>query len=199
MRAKRLLDAIIVILLMPVALPLMAVIALAVKLESPRARILFRPERVTKDGRIFVMYKFRTMIEGAAEMYKDLAHQNAEPTGLIIKIPNDPRVTRIGKFLRRTSLDELPQLFNILRGEMSLVGPRPPSPEEAVRYSSHHRRRLEVLGGLTGLWQVSGRKETSFEEMVDLDIEYVERHSLKLDLGILLKTIPSVLVGRGAR
>ena len=199
MRAKRLLDVIIVILTLPVALPLMVLIALVVKLESPRGRILFKPQRVTKDGHIFTMYKFRTMIEGAAEMYEDLADRNVEPTGLIIKIPNDPRVTKIGKFLRRTSLDELPQLFNILRGEMSLVGPRPPSPEEAVRYNPRHRRRLEVLGGLTGLWQVSGRKETTFEEMVDLDIEYVERCSLNLDLKVLLKTIPSVLVGRGAR
>ena len=199
MCAKRLLDTISVVLLLPVALPLMGIIALAIKLEGPRGSVLFKPKRVTKDGHIFSMYKFRTMVEGAAEMYDDLAHLNTEITGLIIKIPNDPRVTKVGRFLRRTSLDELPQLFNILRGEMSLVGPRPPSPEEAARYSPRHRRRLEALGGLSGLWQVSGRKETSFEEMVDLDIEYVERRSLWLDVRILLKTIPSVLVGRGAR
>jgi lipopolysaccharide/colanic/teichoic acid biosynthesis glycosyltransferase len=145
------------------------------------------------------MWKFRSMRADAERLYPSIAHLNEEPSGLIIRIRNDPRVTRVGRWLRRTSLDEIPQFINVLKGEMSLVGPRPPSPEEALRYDALQRRRLEVLGGITGLWQVNGRKETCFEEMVAKDLEYIDHYSLWLDLKILWSTIPAVLRAKGAR
>lgn len=139
------------------------------------------------------------MVEDAEARYQRLAALNEESTGLIIKIPDDPRVTSIGKVLRKFSLDEIPQFLNVIKGDMSLIGPRPPSPDEYERYDSRQRRRLEVKPGLTGLWQVSGRKDTDFDFMVQKDIEYIECQSLTFDLRILLKTIPVVLMGKGAR
>jgi lipopolysaccharide/colanic/teichoic acid biosynthesis glycosyltransferase len=153
--------------------------------------------RMGVGGRTFPVYKFRTMVMDAEARKADLVAQN-EADGPIFKIRNDPRRTRVGQFLRRTSLDELPQLWNILRGEMSWVGPRPATPDEVERYLPWHMRRLEAKPGLTGLWQVSGRSDTTFEEMVRLDIYYVEHWSVLMDLRILLQTIPTVLSGRGA-
>jgi len=171
-------------------------IAIAIKLDSP-GPIMFTQERVGTNGRRFTMYKFRTMVVNAEQIKAELSQQN-EADGPIFKIRHDPRHTRVGRLLRRTSLDELPQLWNILRGEMSWVGPRPATPSEVSQYAPWHLRRLEAKPGLTGLWQVSGRSDTTFEEMVRLDIYYVEHWSLLMDLRIVLQTIPTVLLGRGA-
>lgn len=176
----------------------MVLIAIAIRLDSD-GPIIFRQVRVGRFGRKFRMYKFRTMHDGAEEMLDEVRHLNEEPSQLIIKIKDDPRVTRLGRFLRGTSLDELPQLFNILKGEMAVVGPRPPTPDEVEQYDDYQIQRLRTTPGLTGLWQVSGRKNLSFNEMVELDVEYADRQSLWLDLWIMLMTIPAVLRADGAR
>ncbi len=176
--------------------PILGLIALAIRLDSP-GPVIFRQTRVGKDGRTFEILKFRSMREGAEEEQSRLLDMN-EADGLFFKIRDDPRLTRVGRFLRRHSLDELPQLWNVLRGEMSLVGPRPNTPTEVRRYTEWHRKRLEALPGMTGLWQVSGRSLISFDEMVLLDIYYIENWSPWLDLKILARTIPQVLFGEGA-
>jgi exopolysaccharide biosynthesis polyprenyl glycosylphosphotransferase len=174
----------------------MAIIALLIKLDS-EGEIIFRQTRVGRGGRHFTLYKFRTMRKDAEALLPQLAAHN-EAGGPIFKMKNDPRCTRVGRILRRLSLDELPQLWNVLRGDISLVGPRAPIPREVERYEEWHKKRLEVTPGLTGLWQVSGRSSLTFDEMVMLDIYYIENWSLALDLKILLKTIPAVLAGSGA-
>jgi exopolysaccharide biosynthesis polyprenyl glycosylphosphotransferase len=176
--------------------PLLALIALAIRLDSP-GPVLFRQTRVGIRGKTFEIYKFRSMRQGADAELEQLRQLN-EADGPIFKIRNDPRLTRVGRFLRHTSLDELPQLWNVLRGEMSLVGPRPPVPAEVSGYAEWHKKRLEVWPGMTGLWQVSGRSLLSFDEQVLLDIYYIENWSLWLDSQILLRTIPQVLFGYGA-
>ncbi len=179
-----------------IALPVMAVLALAVKLDSP-GPVFFVQKRVGRDGKLFRAYKFRSMVTDAESMKPQLERLN-EADGPLFKIKDDPRLTRVGRFLRRTSLDELPQIFNVLKGEMSLVGPRPALPEEVAVYAPWHRKRLEALPGMTGLWQVSGRSNLGFDEMVMLDIYYVENWSPGLDISILFRTIPKVLIGEGA-
>jgi exopolysaccharide biosynthesis polyprenyl glycosylphosphotransferase len=177
--------------------PLLSLISVAIKLDSP-GPVLFKQVRVGKGGRRrFVCYKFRSMRQGAEEERRQLAERD-EVVGPTFKIRHDPRCTRVGRFLRRTSLDELPQLYNVLRGEMSLVGPRPAIPSEVERYQEWHRKRLEVSPGMTGLWQVSGRSQLTFDEMCLLDIYYLENWSPLLDLKIALKTFPAALAGRGA-
>jgi len=179
--------------------PFLALIALAIRLDSP-GPVLFHQTRVGAGGKLFEIYKFRSMREGAEaelEQSRELRELN-EADGPLFKIRDDPRLTRVGRFLRHTSLDELPQLCNVLRGEMSLVGPRPPLPAEVSRYMEWHKRRLEVRPGMAGLPQVSGRSLLSFDEMVLLDVYYVENWSLWLDLKIMLRTIPQVLFGNGA-
>jgi exopolysaccharide biosynthesis polyprenyl glycosylphosphotransferase len=193
---KRAIDFTIALVGLIVSAPLTLLIALAIKLDSP-GPVLFRQVRVGKGGRDFVLYKFRSMCEGAEEEQQTLTDLN-EAEGPIFKIRHDPRCTRVGKFLRRTSLDELPQLYNVLRGEMSLVGPRPPLPAEVESYEEWHKKRMEVSPGLTGLWQVSGRSELTFDEMVLLDIYYIENWSAALDTEIFLRTIPKVIFGKGA-
>ena len=193
---KRLLDLSILLLLALPALLLSALISLAIKLDSP-GPILFTQERVGRNGRRFQMIKFRSMVVDADDQKGELLALN-EVTGPIFKIRNDPRLTRMGRLLRRFSMDELPQLLNVLRGEMSLVGPRPPLPEEVINYQPWHHQRLEVKGGMTGLWQVSGRSDLTFDEQCLLDIYYIENWSLALDLRILLQTVPYTLFGRGA-
>jgi exopolysaccharide biosynthesis polyprenyl glycosylphosphotransferase len=178
--------------------PLLTLMAIAVKLDS-RGPIFFAQERVGQGGRTFRMMKFRTMRVGADAEKAKLAHLNTSGDARLFKIPNDPRVTRVGAVLRKWSLDELPQLFNVLRGEMSLVGPRPFFESDLANYREHHFGRLGALPGITGLWQVSGRSSiTDFEEVVRLDCEYIHRWSLWLDLEILLKTLPAVLRRTGA-
>jgi lipopolysaccharide/colanic/teichoic acid biosynthesis glycosyltransferase len=172
------------------------VIAAAVRLSSP-GPVLYRQERVGAYGARYTMYKFRSMRDGADAQLQQLLAQN-EGSGLLFKMRHDPRVTPVGRWLRRFSLDELPQLFNVLGGSMSLVGPRPPLPQEVERYDTSIRRRLLVKPGLTGLWQISGRSDLSWEESVRLDLRYVENWTLALDLLILWKTASAVLRSRGA-
>ena len=148
------------------------------------------------NGRKFNLLKFRTMVKNANELKNGIQHLN-EMTGPVFKVRNDPRITPIGKFLRKFSLDELPQFINVLRGDMSIVGPRPPIPSEVEKYDYHQRRRLSVRPGITCLWQVNGRNKIGFNDWVRLDIEYIDKWSLKLDMMILLKTIPAVLKGTG--
>jgi exopolysaccharide biosynthesis polyprenyl glycosylphosphotransferase len=178
--------------------PLMAAVALWLKWREPGLPVLFVQERVGLNGRRFKCLKFRTMVPGAHERRAELEHLNIM-TGPVFKVPDDPRVTPIGKRLRQYSLDELPQLFNVFVGQMSLVGPRPALPEEVDQYGESSRKRLSVRPGMTGLWQVSGRNEiVDFQQWVELDLEYIDRWSLGLDLAILLRTIPAVLQQRGA-
>lgn len=193
---KRALDLLVAGSLLVLLSPLMALIALVTRLDS-HGPVLFRQTRVGRGGQPFTCYKFRSMRTGADQEQPALAGRN-EAQGPIFKMKDDPRRTRLGRILRRTSLDELPQLWNVLRGEMSLVGPRPPLPSEVQSYEAWHKRRLEVAPGLTGLWQVSGRSNLTFDEMVMLDLYYGENWSLWLDLKILLKTIPTMVLGTGA-
>lgn len=194
---KLLTDRVIAALaLLALALPLL-VLAVAVKLDSP-GPVFHRQLRVGRRGRKFTMYKFRSMIDGASRQHDSLAVSVGQHESPIFKLRQDPRVTRLGRFLRKTSLDELAQLINVALGHMSLVGPRPPLPREVEQYAPWQLVRLEATPGMTGLWQVNGRSELSFDEMVRLDREYIERWSLLLDLKILLRTIPAVTSGRGA-
>jgi lipopolysaccharide/colanic/teichoic acid biosynthesis glycosyltransferase len=174
----------------------MLAIAVAVKL-SDKGPALFTQTRVGKDGRQFKIYKFRTMVVNAESLLSEIRDKN-ENDGVIFKIRQDPRITAIGAKLRKSSLDELPQLINVLRGDMSLVGPRPALPQEAAQYADHVRRRLVVKPGLTGMWQVNGRSELSWEETVRLDLRYVENWSFALDLQILWKTFSVIFRGAGA-
>lgn len=193
---KRVIDVIVSVVVIALASPLIGLIALAIKLDSP-GPVIFKQVRLGRGGRPFLAYKFRSMKQEAeAELEKLRAYNEAD--GPIFKIREDPRVTRVGRWLRRTSLDELPQFFNILAGDMSLVGPRPPLPAEVESYEDWHRRRLDAPPGLTGLWQVSGRSNLTFDEMAMLDLWYIENWSLWLDLKIILQTVPAVLAGTGA-
>ncbi len=176
--------------------PLLAIVAVAIRLDSP-GPVIFSQPRVGRDGRLFKVYKFRTMVKDADQIKDQVRHLN-EAQGPMFKIRDDPRITRMGRFLRRTSLDELPQFWNSLRGDMSLVGPRPALPDEVADYADWHRKRLATAPGITGLWQVSGRSDLPFDEMVLLDIYYIENWSPLLDLSILLRTLPSVLGRSGA-
>ena len=194
---KRATDIVLTTLGLIVIGPLLAVIALAIKVEDRHGPVIFRQTRIGIDGKPFTMYKFRSMVVDAEKRLAELKVQN-EGAGPLFKIENDPRVTRIGRILRKYSLDELPQLFNVLAGSMSLVGPRPPLQSEVDEYAEDIRRRLKVIPGLTGLWQVSGRSLLTWEESVRLDLRYVENWSMRLDLLILWKTAFAVLAKRGA-
>ena len=194
--AKRLLDCSAAACLLLVTTPIMLVVMLLIKFTSPGS-IFYSQIRCGLYGRRFTLTKFRTMIEGAEDKLWEIKHLN-EMDGPVFKMRNDPRVTPLGRILRKFSIDELPQLANVLKGEMSLVGPRAPLPEEVKYYSLKHRRRLSVKPGITCLWQVSGRNEIDFQGWMDLDLRYIDHWSLGLDLVILLKTIPAVLKGRGA-
>jgi exopolysaccharide biosynthesis polyprenyl glycosylphosphotransferase len=194
--AKRSFDVVLSAVALVLLAPLLVLIALLIRLETP-GPVLFRQERVGLHRRRFKVLKFRTMVVGAELMLADLAAHN-EADGPLFKLRNDPRVTRVGRYLRRYSLDELPQLWNVLMGEMSLVGPRPPLPREVDAYEDWQLDRLEVRPGITGLWQVSGRSELPFDEYVRLDLFYIENWSLAYDLFIVAKTIPMLLTARGA-
>jgi lipopolysaccharide/colanic/teichoic acid biosynthesis glycosyltransferase len=176
--------------------PVFLIVSILIKTDS-KGPVFFRQQRVGYNGRLFTCLKFRTMINNAEESRDELLHLN-EMTGPVFKITHDPRMTRMGRFLRQTSLDELPQFINVLKGDMSLVGPRPPLPSEVEQYQCEDRRRLSMKPGITCLWQVSGRSNIPFEKWMELDKEYIDNWSLKLDLKILVKTIPAVLRGSGA-
>jgi exopolysaccharide biosynthesis polyprenyl glycosylphosphotransferase len=193
---KRGLDLAVALVGLVILSPLFLLIAALIKLDSP-GPVVFSQTRIGKGGKPFTCYKFRTMRVGAEEEKEVLSDLN-EAQGPLFKIRNDPRMTWMGRFLRRTSLDELPQLVNILKGEMSLVGPRPPVPEEVSQYMEWHKKRLETWPGLTGLWQVSGRSNLTFDEMCLLDIYYIENWSPALDTKIFLQTIPTIIFGNGA-
>jgi len=193
---KRAFDVLLALVALILLLPLLIAIAVAVRLNS-RGPILLRQVRLGRGGRPFPLYKFRTMRVGSEELSPELVARN-ESNGPLFKMRHDPRVTGVGRLLRRFSMDELPQLLNILLGQMSFVGPRPPLLRELAGYSREQRLRLRVVPGLTGLWQISGRSHLPFEEMVRLDLMYIERRSLTFDLWILWKTIPVVLRGHGA-
>jgi exopolysaccharide biosynthesis polyprenyl glycosylphosphotransferase len=179
-----------------ISLPLCILIAIAIKLDSP-GPVFFTQTRIGRNGVPFQCYKFRSMVDGAADMLQDLGALN-EASGPLFKLRNDPRRTRVGRLIRHFSLDELPQAINVIRGEMSWVGPRPNLPEEVEQYQEWHKKRLTVSPGITGMWQVSGRSDLTFDEMVLLDIYYVENWNLAMDLGILLRSIPAILGARGA-
>jgi lipopolysaccharide/colanic/teichoic acid biosynthesis glycosyltransferase len=193
---KRLLDLLLVIGCMPFWLPILAVCGFLVKLEYPSAKSFFAQKRTGKDGKMFRMFKLRTMVPNAEELKKELAHLN-ELKYPDFKIKNDPRITRLGHFLRKTSLDELPQLINVILGDMSLVGPRPTSFRRET-YQLWHTERLDVIPGLTGLWQISGRGTSEFDERLRLDILYIQRRSIALDIQVILRTFASVLFQQGA-
>jgi exopolysaccharide biosynthesis polyprenyl glycosylphosphotransferase len=193
---KRAVDIVLASSALAIGAPLLVGIALAIRLDS-RGPLLYRQRRVGKDSVAFSMLKFRSMCVDAEQMLSELSQRN-EATGPIFKMRRDPRVTRVGRILRRYSLDELPQLMNVLRGEMSLVGPRPPLPAEVSKYEDWQMARLRARPGMTGLWQVSGRSEVPFNDMVRLDIHYVRNWSFGLDLEIMLRTIPAVIANKGA-
>lgn len=195
--AKRAIDVVGAGLLVFTLAPLLVLLAVLVRCEGP-GPILFRQQRVGQGGRLIHIYKFRSMVLDAEACLAELHSRNEMVDGPLFKLRADPRVTKVGHWMRRFSLDELPQLFNVLAGSMSLVGPRPALPSEVERYSARVKRRLWVTPGLTGLWQVGGRSDLPWDEGLELDLQYVERASVVLDLWILLRTIPAVLFGRGA-
>ncbi len=194
--AKRIIDVIGAGVGLILLAPLFGLIAAAIKLDSPGS-VFFTQTRVGKDGRHFRFYKFRSMCSDAEYLRKSIEHLN-EVSGPVFKTRNDPRITAVGALLRRFSLDELPQLINVVKGDMSLVGPRPPLPEEVEDYEPWQMQRLSVTPGLTCIWQVSGRSDIPFDRWVEMDLEYIRRRSLLLDLKLLLLTIPAVISGRGA-
>jgi exopolysaccharide biosynthesis polyprenyl glycosylphosphotransferase len=194
--AKRVFDLLVALAALVLLVPIIPLIAVMIKLDTP-GPVFFRQQRVGRRGRSFAFYKFRSMFVDADERKKEVEALN-EQDGPVFKVRSDPRVTDVGRFLRRSSLDEIPQIFNVVKGEMSIVGPRPPLPSEVLRYQPWHRRRLEVTPGITCLWQISGRSHLSFNEWMRLDMEYLKQRSFRADLIILVKTIPAVIARKGA-
>ncbi len=193
---KRTFDLIVGALFIVVGTPMWMILALMITIDS-RGPVFYRQRRVARGGSFFEMYKFRSMSVGAEHVRQQLEASN-EASGPLFKMQADPRVTRVGRWMRKFSIDEFPQLINVMRGEMSLVGPRPPLPQETVNYSDYHWRRMEVLPGMTGLWQISGRSALTFDEMIRLDLFYIENWSVGFDMAVILRTVPAVLLARGA-
>jgi exopolysaccharide biosynthesis polyprenyl glycosylphosphotransferase len=194
---KRALDILVSSVALLLLLPVFLGVAAAIRLESP-GPIFFKQTRIGRWGTLFTMWKFRSMYVDAEERKAELMANNEMAGGVTFKMKDDPRVTKVGRLIRKTSIDELPQLWNVLIGEMSLVGPRPPVPSEVDQYSLSDRRRLEVIPGITCIWQVSGRSEIPFEQQVELDVQYIQSQSIWTDIKILLKTVPALLLGSGA-
>lgn len=194
---KRVFDAVASAILLILLLPVFLGVAIAIRMEDA-GPILFKQTRVGRWGILFTMWKFRSMYTDAEERKKELMAQNEMAGGVTFKMKDDPRVTKVGRIIRKTSIDELPQLWNVLKGEMSLVGPRPPVPQEVNEYSLSDRRRLEVIPGITCIWQISGRSEIPFDQQVELDVQYIQSQSFWTDIKILLKTVPALLFGTGA-
>lgn len=193
--AKRLLDIVLSLLALVLLSPLFLLVALAIKIEDPKGGVLFRQIRIGKDGIPFEMLKFRSMVHDAESRLAELLPHN-EIEGAMFKMKDDPRVTRVGRVLRKWSIDEFPQFWNVIKGEMTLVGPRPPLPREVKNYSPHEMNRLSVTPGCTGLWQVSGRNALNFYDMVELDLMYIANRNLKLDLKIMWQTLVMLLVAK---
>ncbi|MCX7020419.1 MAG: sugar transferase [bacterium] len=194
---KRLMDIVVSLLALIILSPVFLVTAIAIKLES-KGPVFFRQRRVGSGGREFDFYKFRSMVIDAEKLKAELLKHNESTDGVIFKMKNDPRITRVGRFIRKFSIDEIPQFYNVLRGDMSLVGPRPPVPGEVVFYDSDAWERLNVIPGLTCLWQVSGRSAIGFRDQVRLDVGYVMRQDVFYDISLIIRTIPVVLRGSGA-
>jgi lipopolysaccharide/colanic/teichoic acid biosynthesis glycosyltransferase len=184
---KRVFDILCAIIGLLILSVLFFIIGLLIKLEDKRGSVFFKQTRIGKDGKPFEMYKFRSMVSNAEDLKASLMDKN-EATGPVFKIKDDPRVTRVGKFIRKTSIDELPQLINVIKGEMSLVGPRPSLPQEVAAYSSYERQRLKIVPGITCYWQVGGRSNLSFSEWVELDLKYIRERNLFIDFKLIIKT-----------
>ena len=195
--AKRCLDVVIAGTMLTLCMPIFAIVAIAIYLENP-GPIFFVQKRVGLNGRLFPFLKFRSMIVNAEALKSELAKENESADGVIFKMKRDPRITRVGRLIRRFSIDELPQVLNVLRGEMSIVGPRPPVPSEVAQYNFRDRQRLMVKPGLTCIWQVSGRSDVPFHRQVDMDLEYIREQSIWADLALIIRTVPAVLLGKGA-
>ena len=195
--AKRLIDIMAAIILLILLTPLFIIIMVLIYLSSP-GPVFYKQTRVGRWGRLFTMWKFRSMYIDADARLKEIMAQNEMSGGVIFKMKNDPRIIPVGRFIRKASIDELPQLWNVLKGDMSLVGPRPALPSEVNQYSLQDRQRLEVIPGITCIWQVSGRSDIPFPQQVQLDVQYIQSQSLLLGIKLLLKTIPAVLLSRGA-
>lgn len=195
--AKRSFDIIITTIALILLSPLFLIVALSIRLDS-KGPVFFSQLRVGKGGKEFKIWKFRSMYVDAEQRQQELMKKNEMQGGVLFKIKQDPRVTRVGKILRKFSIDELPQLWNVWRGDMSLVGPRPPIPSEVQEYNCYQRKRLEVTPGITCIWQISGRSDIPFPQQVELDLIYIHNQSLRCDLIILLRTVPAVLRARGA-
>jgi len=195
--AKRALDMVVAGSMLILLAPLFGIVALLIYKESP-GPVFFSQNRVGRWGKLFRMYKFRSMVVNAEKLLDKLKEQNESSAGVIFKMKKDPRITKIGAFIRKTSIDELPQLWNVLKGDMSLVGPRPAIPGEVAEYTLDDRRRLDAVPGITCIWQVSGRSNIDFKGQVRLDTQYIESRSFWFDIVLLLKTVPAVLFGKGA-
>lgn len=196
-KIKRLLDIILSAMALLILSPFLLMIALAIKITSP-GPVIFSQTRVGRYGRTFKFYKFRSMRTDAEQLKQSLMAQNQSADGVIFKMKKDPRLTPVGGIIRKTSIDELPQLFNVLIGDMSLVGPRPPVPSEVALYTPEDRKRLDIIPGLTCIWQISGRSDIPFKQQVQLDKEYIASQSVWQDIWILIKTVPAILTGKGA-
>ncbi|PJN90313.1 sugar transferase [Bacillus sp. mrc49] len=194
---KRSIDVLGALVGMIIFLPIIITVALLVKLENPNGSIFFKQVRIGKDAKEFYMYKFRSMVIDAEKRLPNLVQHN-EIAGPMFKMKDDPRITKVGKFIRKTSIDELPQFWNVLVGDMSLVGPRPPLPREVEEYSIHDKQRLLVTPGCTGLWQVSGRNALSFQEMVELDLQYIKNRTIVTDISIILRTVKVMILPNDA-
>ena len=190
---KRVMDVVGSLLGIILLSPILLIVAIAIKIEDPKGSVFFVQQRCGKDNKLFPMYKFRSMVSNAEELLEKLKTKN-EMDGPVFKIKDDPRITKVGKFIRKTSIDELPQLINILMGDMSIVGPRPAIPHEVAEYNDYQRQRLLVKPGLTCIWQVSGRNSIGFDEWVDMDLEYIEKRNLWMDIKLIFKTV-AVLFG----
>lgn len=194
---KRILDIFVSLSMIIFLIPLFLIVAILIKLES-KGPVIYRQIRVGKDGQHFNFYKFRSMFVDAEKAKLQMLDKNDSSDGVIFKMKHDPRITRVGRFIRKYSIDELPQFFNVLEGSMSLVGPRPPLPMEVAQYTLDERKRLHIKPGITCIWQVSGRSDIPFKKQVLLDEQYIKNHGLLKDIAILLKTIPAIVTGKGA-
>lgn len=195
--SKRIIDLLGASLGIVILLLLFVIIGILIKVEDPNGKIIFKQKRVGKDGKEFYIYKFRSMVSDAEKRLDNLLKYN-EVDGAMFKMKEDPRVTKVGKLIRKTSIDELPQLFNVFKGNMSLVGPRPPLPREVAEYSHYQKQRLLVTPGCTGLWQIAGRSNLGFREMVELDLQYIAKRNIILDLKIIFKTLGVFFGSKGA-